>query len=59
MNQIRRIMGIVWILLAIVAGYYLIVSQAIPKSRPARLTIRVSSRFTHNRPNGSFDHANL
>ncbi len=31
MNQIKKIMGIVWILLAIVAGYYLIVSQAIPK----------------------------
>ena len=31
MNAIRKYMGIVWILLAAVAGYYLIVSQAIPK----------------------------
>ncbi len=31
MNQIKKYMGIVWILLAVVAGYYLIVSQAIPK----------------------------
>lgn len=31
MNQIRKILGIVWIALALVAGYYLIVSQAIPK----------------------------
>jgi hypothetical protein len=31
MNTIRRIFGIVWILLALAAGYYLIVNQAIPK----------------------------
>lgn len=31
MNQIKKILGFVWIALAIVAGYYLIVSQAIPK----------------------------
>ncbi len=31
MNQIRKYMGIVWVALALVAGYYLIVSQAIPK----------------------------
>jgi len=31
MNYIRRFLGIVWILMAIVAGYYLIVSQAIPQ----------------------------
>lgn len=31
MNQIRKILGLVWILLAVAAGYYLIVSQAIPK----------------------------
>lgn len=31
MNTIRRILGTVWILLGLVAGYYLIVSQAIPK----------------------------
>ena len=31
MNQIRKYMGLVWIALALVAGYYLIVSQAIPK----------------------------
>lgn len=31
MNQIRKYMGIIWIALALAAGYYLIVSQAIPK----------------------------
>lgn len=31
MNQIRKYMGLVWIALALIAGYYLIVSQAIPK----------------------------
>ena len=31
MNTIRKIMGVFWILLALLAGYYLIVSQAIPK----------------------------
>ena len=31
MNTVRKYLGIVWILLAVAAGYYLIVSQAIPK----------------------------
>ena len=31
MNQLRKFFGLVWISLALVAGYYLIVSQAIPK----------------------------
>lgn len=31
MNQLRKIMGFVWIILALGAGYYLIISQAIPK----------------------------
>lgn len=31
MNQIRKYMGIIWMALALVAGYYLIVNQAIPK----------------------------
>lgn len=31
MNQLRKYFGLVWISLALVAGYYLIVSQAIPK----------------------------
>lgn len=31
MNQVRKFMGIVWMALAVIAGYYLIVSQAIPK----------------------------
>lgn len=31
MNRLRKYLGIVWIVLAIAAGYYLIVSQAIPK----------------------------
>jgi len=31
MNTIKRILGIVWIILGLVAGYYLIISQAIPQ----------------------------
>ena len=31
MNQVKRILGVAWILLVIYAGYYLLVSQAIPK----------------------------
>lgn len=31
MNQIKRYLGIIWIILALVAGYYLVVSQAIPQ----------------------------
>lgn len=31
MNQVRKYMGVIWIVLALVAGYYLIISQAIPK----------------------------
>lgn len=33
MNAIRKYMGIVWMLIAVVAGYYLIVNQALPKFR--------------------------
>lgn len=31
MNQVKRVLGAAWILLGIYAGYYLLVSQAIPK----------------------------
>lgn len=31
MNQLKRILGFVWIVLGIYAGYYLLVNQAIPK----------------------------
>lgn len=31
MNQIRRIGGVIWILTGLIAGYYLVISQAIPK----------------------------
>jgi hypothetical protein len=31
MNQLRRILGILWILLGLAGGYYLIINQAIPK----------------------------
>lgn len=31
MNKLRRILGILWILLGIAGGYYLIINQAIPK----------------------------
>ncbi|MFZ9942646.1 MAG: DUF6814 family protein [Bacteroidia bacterium] len=36
MNKIRRLFGVVWILLGIMAGYYLIISQAIPKFESAK-----------------------
>lgn len=31
MNNIRRIAGIIWIIVGLAGGYYLIVYQAIPK----------------------------
>ena len=31
MNKARRILGILWILLGLAGGYYLIINQAIPK----------------------------
>lgn len=31
MNRVKKYLGIVWILIGLVAGYYLVVSQAIPK----------------------------
>jgi hypothetical protein len=31
MNKLKRIAGIIWILIGLCAGYYLIVNQAIPK----------------------------
>lgn len=31
MKQLRRLLGIVWIILGLAGGYYLIVNQAIPK----------------------------
>lgn len=31
MNVLRKVLGIVWILMGIAAGYYLLVSQAIPQ----------------------------
>jgi hypothetical protein len=31
MNKIRRILGLLWILLGLAGGYYLIINQAIPK----------------------------
>lgn len=30
MNQIKKILGIIWIALGIGAGYYLVISQALP-----------------------------
>ena len=31
MNKIKRLLGILWIILGLARGYYLIVNQAIPK----------------------------
>lgn len=36
MKQIKRVGGILWILVALAAGYYLIVNQAIPKFKSPR-----------------------
>jgi hypothetical protein len=36
MNTVRRLLGIVWILIGLAAGYYLIVNQAIPKFHSSR-----------------------
>lgn len=36
MNTIKRILGVVWIGLGLAAGYYLIVSQAIPQFSSGR-----------------------
>lgn len=36
MNKVKRILGIVWIALGLVSGYYLIVSQAIPEFSSGR-----------------------
>ena len=33
MDLIRRILGFVWVLIGLGAGYYLVISQAIPKFR--------------------------
>jgi hypothetical protein len=33
MKQIKRIAGLLWMAIALAAGYYLIVNQAIPKFR--------------------------
>jgi nitric oxide reductase large subunit len=33
MNTIKRLLGIVWILTGLAAGYYLIINQAVPKFR--------------------------
>ncbi len=30
-NKIKRILGVVWMILGVAAGYYLIISQAIPQ----------------------------
>lgn len=31
MNKIRRLLGILWILIGLAGGYYLIINQALPK----------------------------
>ena len=36
MNHVRKFFGVVWIAIAIGAGYYLIVNQAIPKFQSPR-----------------------
>ena len=31
MNNVKKVLGVVWIVLGLAAGYYLIINQAIPK----------------------------
>ncbi len=31
MNKLRRMLGVLWIILGLAGGYYLIINQAIPK----------------------------
>jgi nitric oxide reductase large subunit len=31
MNKIKKYLGVVWILIGLAAGYYLIINQALPK----------------------------
>jgi nitric oxide reductase large subunit len=31
MNKIKKTLGVVWIILGLAAGYYLIINQALPK----------------------------
>jgi nitric oxide reductase large subunit len=31
MNKIKKTLGVVWIILGLAAGYYLIINQAVPK----------------------------
>ncbi len=36
MNTVKKILGVVWIALGLAAGYYLIISQAIPQFSSGR-----------------------
>lgn len=31
MNKLKRALGVIWILMGLAAGYYLIINQAVPK----------------------------
>jgi nitric oxide reductase large subunit len=33
MNKVKRMLGVLWIVLGLAAGYYLIINQAVPKFR--------------------------
>ncbi len=41
MNQLKKYLGIVWILVGLVSGYYLLISQAIPKFTSAQAEDRI------------------
>lgn len=41
MNKLKRFLGIVWIIIGLAAGYYLLISQAAPKFTSAQAEDRI------------------
>jgi Na+/proline symporter len=41
MNKLKRFLGIVWIIIGLAAGYYLLISQAVPKFISAQAEDRI------------------
>ncbi|MFM1857501.1 MAG: hypothetical protein RLZ05_561 [Bacteroidota bacterium] len=41
MNKLKRFLGIVWIIIGLAAGYYLLISQAVPKFTSAQAEDRI------------------
>ena len=41
MSKLKRFLGIVWIIIGLAAGYYLLISQAVPKFTSAQAEDRI------------------